>query len=556
PTADNSTNTINNAESFGYTVTDANGNSSTGTLTVDIIDDVPVINSVMDAVLSSANRAAFSGLYSADFGADGLDYMSAVLGSSGYFSGEMVSFEKSEPDENGMVKVGVVSGSGVDAVFEFGFYYTSITNAVSEGGDGSTVISAFSDPVDPDGSSFFKLTVNADGTYTFDLVSVQVLSTRTATGGDFTAEGPTGFKALPDGTLKILGFDGDEAAVVNASNIGIGVDQTTISEGERLRLEFTNPQTQIDVRTVQWGGSGTVEISVTVDGDVFDFDPAGGIQNLTFGKPDIDPHIVVIVDADKAGSWEYVEADAAYTLYVAESFNTVDIKNVEFDQGKGGVKFGINNIVFDGEVTVEDLALNFNLSATDGDGDVFELEDSLTIGMVEESVDVDASLVDGVDNNEGVVLVGNGENDNLIGGDGDDILIGGHGDDTFSGFAGADTFAWQFGDGGDQGQPGSPATDLVTDFNLNEVDEGDVLQLSDLLQGSETASADFANYLHAVDDGQGNTLLHVSTSGAFGDGFSSAESDQIIALNGVSMEGANSTAFIQSLITDGQLDIE
>ena len=551
PTANDGTNTIDNAESFSYTVTDANGNSSTGTLTVDIIDDVPAISSVMDAVLSSANRAAFSGSYSADFGADGLDYVSAVLGGGGYFSGQEVTFEKSEPDESGIVKVDVVSGAGVDAVVEFSFYYTSSTNAASEGGDGSTVVNAFSDPDDPNGTSFFNLSVNADGTYTFYLVSVQVLSTRTATGGDFTAEGPTGFKALPDGALTISGFDGDGAAVVNASNNGIGVDQTTISEGERLRLEFTNPQTQIDVKTVQWGGSGTVEISITVDGNVFDFDPAEGIQNLTFVKPGFDPHVAVIVDADKAGSWEFIQAEGTYAIYVEESFNVVDIQNVETDQG--GAKFGINNIAFDGEVTVEDLTLNFELSATDGDGDVFELEDNLAIGMIEEGLDVDASLVDGVDDNDGVVLVGNGEDDNLIGGNGDDILVGGAGSDTLFGGSGADTFVWNLGD---ENTSTDPAEDSVTDFTLGEfgVDAGaDRLDISDLLSNMDD-SADLSKFIQAEESG-GNTILHISSAGAMTSAGDFSEADQSILLEGVSA-GGDPAALIQSLIEDGQLNIE
>ena len=41
PDANNSTNTEESGDSFTYTVTDANGNTATGTITVNIIDDVP-----------------------------------------------------------------------------------------------------------------------------------------------------------------------------------------------------------------------------------------------------------------------------------------------------------------------------------------------------------------------------------------------------------------------------------------------------------------------------------------------------------------------------------
>jgi len=42
PTADNGTNTIDNADSFAYTVTDANGNTSGSTVYINITDDIPI----------------------------------------------------------------------------------------------------------------------------------------------------------------------------------------------------------------------------------------------------------------------------------------------------------------------------------------------------------------------------------------------------------------------------------------------------------------------------------------------------------------------------------
>ena len=59
PTANNGTNTILGAESFGYTVTDANGNTTTGAIRVDIIDDVPTAvadtNSVGEGAVVTGN---------------------------------------------------------------------------------------------------------------------------------------------------------------------------------------------------------------------------------------------------------------------------------------------------------------------------------------------------------------------------------------------------------------------------------------------------------------------------------------------------------------------
>ena len=58
PDADNGTNT-EVAESFTYVVTDANGNTATGTITVNIIDDVPTAtadtNSVVEGAIVTGN---------------------------------------------------------------------------------------------------------------------------------------------------------------------------------------------------------------------------------------------------------------------------------------------------------------------------------------------------------------------------------------------------------------------------------------------------------------------------------------------------------------------
>ena len=43
------------AESFSYVVTDANGNTATGTITVNIVDDVPTATVDTDSVVEGAH---------------------------------------------------------------------------------------------------------------------------------------------------------------------------------------------------------------------------------------------------------------------------------------------------------------------------------------------------------------------------------------------------------------------------------------------------------------------------------------------------------------------
>ena len=58
-TADNGITTENNVESFTYQVTDANGNTTTSTITIDVIDDIPTAtadtNSVVEGAIVTGN---------------------------------------------------------------------------------------------------------------------------------------------------------------------------------------------------------------------------------------------------------------------------------------------------------------------------------------------------------------------------------------------------------------------------------------------------------------------------------------------------------------------
>lgn len=75
PEADNSTNTEEDRDSFTYKVTDANGNTSTGTITVDIVDDVPTVaidNSGPADPTTVAEAGTITGDWSLTPGADGV----------------------------------------------------------------------------------------------------------------------------------------------------------------------------------------------------------------------------------------------------------------------------------------------------------------------------------------------------------------------------------------------------------------------------------------------------------------------------------------------------
>lgn len=96
----------------------------------------------------------------------------------------------------------------------------------------------------------------------------------------------------------------------------------------------------------------------------------------------------------------------------------------------------------------------------------------------------------------------NEEDDTLYGGNGDDILFGGLGSDTLYGNAGADTFLYQSKwEGGD----------TIGDFQTGA--GGDILNLTDLLEGFDAVLNDINDFLQLVQNGNDTDML-VNADGA------------------------------------------
>jgi hypothetical protein len=108
-------------------------------------------------------------------------------------------------------------------------------------------------------------------------------------------------------------------------------------------------------------------------------------------------------------------------------------------------------------------------------------------------------------------------------------------------------FRWELGDAG---TAGSPAADTIADFDNGAA--GDKLDLRDVLIGESTGT--LTNYLHFSTSG-GNTVISISTTGAFASGFSAGAVDQTITLNSVNLIGSFTTdqQIIQDLLNRGKL---
>ncbi len=189
--------------------------------------------------------------------------------------------------------------------------------------------------------------------------------------------------------------------------------------------------------------------------------------------------------------------------------------------------------------------------------------------------DGDAETLRGYAGND--VLVGNGGNDYLYGGEGgdwllggagndylygdagDDRLVGGAGNDNLTGGAGADLFVWNYAD---RGNPGSPATDTVTDFSTSTA--GEALDLRDLLQGENhgIGIGNLASYLDITTSGS-NTVIRISSAGGFSNGgYASGAEDQRITLSGVNLYASygvtagDDASLIQKLLDNAKLRVD
>ncbi|NLY28068.1 MAG: type I secretion C-terminal target domain-containing protein, partial [Alcaligenaceae bacterium] len=159
------------------------------------------------------------------------------------------------------------------------------------------------------------------------------------------------------------------------------------------------------------------------------------------------------------------------------------------------------------------------------------------------------------------LLRGGAGNDALFGGDGNDVLIGGAGNDSLTGGTGSDVFMWEAGDESAVAGVATAVTDTITDFNASHVAAGgDLIDLSSLLQGEGTLGSDPGNltrFLHFSFDGT-NTVLYISTDGNFVGGYDPAQVDQIITFNNVNLVQSNATDFdvISQLLAHGNLIVD
>ncbi|MGR6468394.1 beta strand repeat-containing protein [Rhizobium sp. PAMB 3182] len=491
PDANNANNT-ETAESFTYSVTDANGNTTTGTITVNIVDDVPTLGAFMSAVIPNQTGTA-NGFFDVNFGADG------------YNHGNTFDIHYTGPTLNGVTFTETDLGGGV-------------TEFLAETSTGTDI---------------FKLTVSADGTYTFNLITPEASQDRTVTVSDL-APGNTHFRETSDGRIELTAGP-SAGATVNASGPGFGVNNQFLGDGETLNMEFHHT-----------GNFGTND-SPTSDPEY--------LSSLTLTVGQLNGSAVTInwtatnslTGQTESGSFS-VGAAGTYTIdpSILSSFNVIQLS------ASGGSGNGIRIDTITEHITIlpQDQNLTFDIVARDGDGDlsstssiaVHQVAATSTSYMLNGGADEDViatsnladtitggsgyDIVDYRDDTTGVtvnLLTGHGSGgtaagdiysgiEGILGGLGDDTLVGDSGDNLLDGGSGSDHMT---GDTGDDTFVISADTlaigidDIITDYHANE----DTVDLTSLLNGLAGVTDPHASgYVQVVQSGS-DALVQVDTNG-------------------------------------------
>ncbi len=164
------------------------------------------------------------------------------------------------------------------------------------------------------------------------------------------------------------------------------------------------------------------------------------------------------------------------------------------------------------------------LNATTGNDQMFGGDGNDTLnGLAGNDVIFGENGADVLNGGDGAdLLFGGAGNDIITGGNGNDLIYGGSGNDQLTGGAGNDFFIFN---ARDKGLLGAPSVDTVTDFARTE----DYLDVRDLLQGEGVSNI---SRFVVVENVGGNTLVHISSNGGFANGYSAAQENQTIVLNG------------------------
>jgi len=164
-------------------------------------------------------------------------------------------------------------------------------------------------------------------------------------------------------------------------------------------------------------------------------------------------------------------------------------------------RIGFEDLPMTGDADYEDVLFDLDIIAAD-----IEVTEEIEVEKeVEVVVDVDVVTRTQAGDD---LLIGGAGNDTLYGEGGDDILIVGLGLDMIYGDLGNDTIVFDAMD-----------ADMDMIFGFRQGGEDDVIDISDILDGFDSITDDILDFVALVDDGNGNTEIHINNDGDAGGTF-------------------------------------
>ncbi|MBU6234705.1 MAG: type I secretion C-terminal target domain-containing protein [Alphaproteobacteria bacterium] len=564
-------NNPNDTITLNFTVrgTDADGDTDTGVITVNVLDDAPV--AVNDTLSVSTTTPATGNLLANDNpGHDVPGTITQVVYNGVTYN---VPTNGSNVTINGSHGTLVINNTGA---------YTYTSNNTTTGSDVFTYTLRDFDQ-DPATASFTATVtdVNTVPVVNNTQVNIDESGSHTVTGNitaNFGSDGPgtylicAGNTMTAGGSLKngVLSSGGVPVNVTLSGNTYTGTANgltvftlVLASNGSYTFTQFKpldhangsdpndviNLAFQVCARDADGDvGHGTITVNViddaptaVSDNTVFchsDFlhngnlltgfhNTGGGVDGLSFDTP----------------NWVFAVSGVGGTAYIPSD-------GVAAIEGQYGTLYVFNNgSYFYNQAVYGAHTETFNYYLQDGDGDTSA--GSLVITGVSSYINSSWIVVNGFANgsNSGDMMVsysnnvsdtmnGNGGddamfgwtgNDNLSGGDGNDALFGEGGADNYWGGAGTDVFVSDRTDLG-------VTFDTVHDFNAGQ---GDVIDLSALIDNGSAAQSAINSYVRAVNSGS-DTMLQVNNGGGW--------------QNAMLIKGYTNMD-VNQLLTEGNLDV-
>ncbi|KAE8235302.1 hypothetical protein A4X03_0g9829, partial [Tilletia caries] len=256
-------------------------------------------------------------------------------------------------------QVGTVTGNfeivpGGDGVGSFGItgptisgvtYLPVVTSTDSNGVTVSTLTATSTST----GATIFTLSVYEDGSYTFNLVAPNAATTSSYSLLGLTAGGPQLFVETTDGRIEFSGINGG----VNSNSNGFGIGNTFIGADEGVMMEFHNPGTpgnDLPSTNPEFFESTTLQVNALNGG--------GGTYFWTATN--------TATGATQSGTVS-ITSTGSYLIDPTITYNQLSITGKWDIKGQG---IQLSSVTLSKTVLPTDQALNFSITAVDGDGDV------------------------------------------------------------------------------------------------------------------------------------------------------------------------------------------